>query len=128
MKVAFGQDLEQELLETIEQAISYLDLNVVPLELRMQGFSRTFGNEVRQLQVETIELRRQLQELAVQNSDGQDVSLCLEIAVEDADHIITERGEYIFASTNIEITLNSTLHRRPIELLVLVPVGPSSLL
>ena len=115
MKVAFGQDLEQELLDTIEQAISYLDLNVIPLECRMQGFSGIFNNEVHQMQAERLDLRRQLEELAVENSNGQDISICLEIAVQDSDGIIAERGEYIFATTNIEFTFSFRLHLRPIN-------------
>ena len=126
--MAIGQDLELELLDLTQMVIVYVDQNIVPLELRMNDFSRSFSNEAHQLQVELLELRRQLQELAVQNSDGQDVSLCLEIAVEDTDEIIAERSEYIFATTNIVITFSLRLRRRPIYLVVLVPVGLSSLL
>ena len=93
--MASGQDPEKDLLDLIEQSVAYTYQYTTPLGCRMASFSRSLSSEASHLQYEELELKRRLRELALQISNGQDVSLCLEIALEDADRIFDDRGEYI---------------------------------
>ena len=94
--MAFGQDAEQELLDLIDQANEEMDEYMYPLVARSVAFSNSLVDESKLLQEEEDDLRRELEELAVQNSNGQDVTICLQIALEDADRISRDRGIYLF--------------------------------
>jgi hypothetical protein len=60
----------------------------------MEAFVNTYAEETRTLEEEEADLRRKLQELAVQISNGNDVTICLDIALEDDERIFKNRGMY----------------------------------
>ena len=93
--MVFGQNPEQDLLDLIDQANANMNQYTNPLVARMVAFGNSFGEEDQLLQTEANDLRRELEELAVQNSNGKDVTICLQIALEDAERIFADRGEYI---------------------------------
>jgi hypothetical protein len=92
--MAFGQDPEQVLLDLIAQANADKSGYINPLVDRMIAFGNSFAEEDSLLQTGADDLRRELQELAMQLSNGQDVTICSDIALEDAERIFTDRREY----------------------------------
>ena len=60
----------------------------------MVAFDNTFVEETQTLEEEEADLRRKLQELAVQISNGNDVTICLDIALDDVERIFKNRRMY----------------------------------
>ena len=71
-----------------------LDQYIYPLSARISAFDKTFSEETQTLQAEQADLRRKLQELAVQISNGNDATICLDIALDDVERIFKNRGMY----------------------------------
>ena len=69
-----------------------IDTYISPLIYRIQVFDNGFIDEAKRLETEEADLRKELEELAMYLSDGQDVTICLDIAPEDADDIFQNRG------------------------------------
>ena len=87
----FDHDI-MTLIYTTEKVIN---LEVSPLRWRVQGFSDEIDSEYSRLDSEEALLRRALQYLAVDISgNAADVSICLDIALEDADRIFANRSKY----------------------------------
>ena len=74
--------------EIREEVDGYID----PLVEKMMDFGDNLVVESKLLETEESDLRRELQELAIYLSDGQDVTICLDIALEDSDDIFQNRG------------------------------------
>ena len=71
-----------------------------PLVERYTDIGNSFGDEDRQLQEEYTTLREELENMTLQLSDGKlNVSLCLNIALEDAYRIYQDRGTYKMTSS-----------------------------
>ena len=69
-----------------------MDGYVNPLLARITTFSEKFVEEENTLETEQADLRTELQELAIRLSDGKDVTICLQIALEDDERIYQNRS------------------------------------
>ena len=70
---------------------------IVPLAERVGAYDNMIAYEDGRLNAEWEALRLDLQNLALElNKNGSDVSICLDIALEDLERIFTDRGNYSF--------------------------------
>ena len=80
-------------MDLIRQTVYFVDIYLTPLTGRVSSFNVEVGNEYQRLETEKSDLREQLQLLAIElKPEDADVSICLDIALEDVDGIFTNRG------------------------------------
>jgi hypothetical protein len=92
------EDYEIDLMTLISSTQKITSLEVSPVRWRAERFSEEISFEYSRLQSEEILLRKELQYLAVDLSTGNtDVSICLDIALEDADKIFTNRSMHKYS-------------------------------
>ena len=93
-QLVFSQEItEQDVLDLINQTNEEIEQYILPLTTRMQAFGSEIGNEARRLATERDDLRQELRLLAVDlNTNNLDVSVCLDIALDDVDKAFGQRG------------------------------------
>ena len=91
------QIVEQDIRDLISVMTEEQEDYIAPLLEKIDVYSSMIGDEVRLLDEARTELTRDLQYLALElNTQGVDVSICLDIATEDLERIFTDRCTYAF--------------------------------
>ena len=85
--------IEQDILDLLTRTQEEMDSYVTPLSLRVQTFISENYFEDDRLSKERSSIQREFQELALEyESNGIDVKICLDIALDDVGSFFQERS------------------------------------